>query len=101
MAALAGNLEGDIVGSVALDFDSPGREVVEVLVQQLEAIVSLAPSGEQGEVCPASSPKGSDGVSYVVGRLGDICEARNGHCGVRGDGLGMGREGLDLRGCAR
>ena len=35
MAALASNLEGDVVGGVALDLESAGREVVEVLVQQL------------------------------------------------------------------
>lgn len=36
VAALAGHLESDIVGSVALDLNGTGREVVEVLVQQLE-----------------------------------------------------------------
>lgn len=41
VAALAGNLEGDIVWGVALDLDGTGREVVEVLVQQLR-IVTLA-----------------------------------------------------------
>ena len=35
MAALAGDLEGDVVGSVALDLNGTRREVVEVLVQQL------------------------------------------------------------------
>ncbi len=35
VAALASDLEGDIVGRVALDLDGAGREVVEVLVQQL------------------------------------------------------------------
>lgn len=35
VAALASDLEGYIVGSVALDLDGTGREVVEVLVQQL------------------------------------------------------------------
>lgn len=36
MAALASDLEGDIVGGVALDLDGTGREVVEVLAQQLQ-----------------------------------------------------------------
>lgn len=36
VAALAGDLEGNIVGSVALDLDGAGRQVVEVLVQQLK-----------------------------------------------------------------
>ena len=36
MAALAGDLEGDVVGSVALDLNGTRREVVEVLVQQLD-----------------------------------------------------------------
>lgn len=35
VAALAGNLEGNIVGSVALDLDGAGRGVVEVLVEKL------------------------------------------------------------------
>jgi hypothetical protein len=35
MAALAGDLEGDIVGGVALDLEGAGREVVEVLVEKL------------------------------------------------------------------
>jgi hypothetical protein len=37
MAALAGDLEGDIVGGVALDLEGAGREVVEVLVEKLAA----------------------------------------------------------------
>ena len=36
MAALAGDLEGDVVGGVVLDLNGTGREVVEVLVQQLD-----------------------------------------------------------------
>lgn len=36
MAALASHLEGNIVGGVALDLDGTGRQVVEVLVEQLE-----------------------------------------------------------------
>lgn len=36
MAALASDLEGNIVGGVALNLDGGGREVVEVLVEQLE-----------------------------------------------------------------
>jgi hypothetical protein len=36
MAALAGDLEGNVVGSVALDLDGVGGQVVEVLVQELE-----------------------------------------------------------------
>lgn len=35
MAGLASNLEGDIVGGVGLDLDGAGREVVEVLVEEL------------------------------------------------------------------
>lgn len=35
VAALAGDFEGNIVGGVALDLNGAGREVVEVLVQQL------------------------------------------------------------------
>ena len=35
VAALAGDLEGNIVGGVALDLDGAGGQVVEVLVQQL------------------------------------------------------------------
>lgn len=35
MTALASDLEGDIVGGVALDLDGTGGQVVEVLVQQL------------------------------------------------------------------
>ena len=37
MAALASDLEGDIVGGVALHLEGAGREVVEVLVEELEA----------------------------------------------------------------
>lgn len=37
VAALAGDLEGDIVGGVVLDLDGAGGEVVEVLVEELEA----------------------------------------------------------------
>lgn len=36
VAALASHLEGNVVGGVALDLDGTGREVVEVLVEQLE-----------------------------------------------------------------
>lgn len=39
VAALASDLEGNIVGSVALDLDSTGGEVVKVLVQQLKLVV--------------------------------------------------------------
>jgi hypothetical protein len=35
VAALSVDLESNIVGGVALDLDGAGREVVEVLVQQL------------------------------------------------------------------
>jgi len=35
MAALAGHLEGDIVGGVALDLEGTSREMVEVLVEEL------------------------------------------------------------------
>jgi hypothetical protein len=35
VCALPGNLEGDIVWSIALDLESCGGEVVEVLVKQL------------------------------------------------------------------
>jgi hypothetical protein len=35
VAALSGHLESNIVGSVALDFNGTGGDVVEVLVQQL------------------------------------------------------------------
>jgi hypothetical protein len=42
MAALASHLEGNIVGGVALDLEGSGRQVVEVLVQELETtIVSI------------------------------------------------------------
>jgi hypothetical protein len=37
VAALAGDLEGNIVGGVALDLDGAGGEVVEVLVEELKA----------------------------------------------------------------
>lgn len=36
MAVLAGDLEGDVVGGVALDLERAGGQVVEVLVQQLK-----------------------------------------------------------------
>ena len=36
VAALASDLEGDIVGGVALDLEGAGRQVVEVLVEELE-----------------------------------------------------------------
>lgn len=36
VAALAGHLEGDIVGGVALDLEGAGREVVEILVEELQ-----------------------------------------------------------------
>ena len=36
VAALASDLEGDIVGGVALDLEGSGRQVVEVLVEELE-----------------------------------------------------------------
>lgn len=34
---LAGDLEGNVVGSVALELEGRGGEVVEVLVQELQA----------------------------------------------------------------
>lgn len=36
VGALSGNLEGDIVWGIALDLKGCGREVVEVLVEQLD-----------------------------------------------------------------
>lgn len=36
VAALAGDLEGNVVGGVALDLDGTSRQVVEVLVEQLK-----------------------------------------------------------------
>jgi hypothetical protein len=36
MAALAGDLEGHIVWGVAFDLDGAGRQVVEILVQELQ-----------------------------------------------------------------
>jgi hypothetical protein len=36
VARLAGNLEGNIVGGVALDLEGGSRQVVEVLVQKLK-----------------------------------------------------------------
>lgn len=41
MAALASHLEGNIVGGVALDLDGAGRQVVEVLVEQLEGKTAM------------------------------------------------------------
>ena len=41
MAALASDLEGNIVGGVALDLEGTGREVVEVLVEELDDAVWL------------------------------------------------------------
>jgi hypothetical protein len=35
MAALAGHLEGNIVGGVALDLEGTSRQVVEILVEEL------------------------------------------------------------------
>lgn len=35
VTALTSHLEGDIVGGVALDLESAGRQVVEVLVEEL------------------------------------------------------------------
>ena len=35
MCVLSGHLEGDIVGSIALDLQSCGTQVVEVLVQKV------------------------------------------------------------------
>jgi hypothetical protein len=37
VAALASDLEGDIVGGVALDLEGARREMVEVLVEELDA----------------------------------------------------------------
>lgn len=42
VAALASDLEGDVVGGVALDLDGTGRDVVEVLVEQLEGKNSIS-----------------------------------------------------------
>ena len=35
MARLAGHLEGDAIGSSVLELEGGGREVVEILVQEL------------------------------------------------------------------
>lgn len=42
MCALAGHLEGNIVGGVALDLKSCGGQVVEVLVEQLRKMLAGA-----------------------------------------------------------
>ena len=36
MAGLAGHLEGDAIGSGVLELEGGGREVVEILVQELQ-----------------------------------------------------------------
>lgn len=94
MAALASHLEGDIVGGVALDLEGSGREVVEVLVEELEApIVSIntsrnkeAAGGLREKKGQLAGPRISDGSieTYVVSRLGNICE-----CWDRHDGRGI------------
>lgn len=98
MAALAGDLESDIVGSVALDLDGPGGHVVEILVEKLYAKSRLVDKLEGVGIVGARSPKGhwelalderklfgsektaSPGTSctHIVGRLADICEGWDG-----------------------
>lgn len=38
MAGLAGHLEGDAIGSSVLELEGSGVEVVEILVEELEAM---------------------------------------------------------------
>lgn len=55
MAVLAGDLEGDIVGGVALDLEGAGGQVVEVLVEQLwDGLLVLCAAIER--FLPSSSP---------------------------------------------
>lgn len=89
VGALASDLEGNIVGGVALDLDGAGREVVEVLVQELEAqrqsSESCAFVGElsRNAASPSASfPGRVRDCTYIVGRLGDIGESWDRH----GDG---------------
>lgn len=69
MAALAGHLEGNIVRGVALDLEGAGRQVVEILVQELERHFCEFPihrgaNSSSGEAC-AKLFKGPEIVENV------------------------------------
>jgi hypothetical protein len=81
VAALAGHLEGNIVGGVALDLNGTGIEVVEVLVKELEKRRrgELRRNGEKCLARKAWEVAWLCRGAYVVGRLGDIGESGDRH----------------------
>lgn len=63
VAALASDLEGNIVGGVALDLDGAGGQVVEVLVEELDSQVrTVSPSFM---LFPMRGKLGRQGVSFA------------------------------------
>jgi hypothetical protein len=96
VAALAGDLEGNIVWGVALDLDGAGGQVVEILVQQLESRRACQPNlraidaeytiegnSEQPPTLALSRERAAPEAAgtYVVGGLGDVGEGRDRHDG--------------------
>jgi hypothetical protein len=80
MAALASNLERNIVGRVALDLEGTGRQVVEVLVEKLDGRSHGKQWRMRVDERNASLERLALGAnSYVVCRLGNICECWDRH----------------------
>jgi hypothetical protein len=72
MAALAGDLEGNIVGGVALDLEGTSGQVVEVLVEKLDGRSDGEHCAFRREMPRWKSRRALEPRSYVVGRLGNI-----------------------------
>lgn len=68
VAALARDLEGDIVGRVALDLESAGREVVEILVEELGSALSAKGGRRLNRELPRNAaPPARNGASMELG----------------------------------
>lgn len=75
VCGFSGDLEGNIGWSRALQLKSRGREVVEVLVEQLRKVSQCR---VQLKLFVQLELRGN---AYVVGRLGDISESWDRHIG--------------------
>lgn len=107
MAGLAGHLESDAIGGSVLELESSGREVVEILVEELEErrshvsalfpayvsrhwaesvslkkLLSLAATLSRGAKRQRAQRRHRQGEgAYIVGRLGNIGEGGDRHFG--------------------
>jgi hypothetical protein len=110
--ALASDLEGNIVGSVALYFKGSGGKVVEVLVEKLfmmvvsyNVIFRTSRARLEKKKFMRDYKAGwklvlffCQGSAYVICRLGDVCKSWDGHDDGCGGGIEVVRGEDEIRG---